>query len=135
MPKRSAVLQKLHSLNQGDVVLNESGRNIPVGLSLIPLSEAMDVGVLPTAVADEVLKKQAEGGQFTEEELSQLGAATLEDGNASGKMREFAARCIRTLWGEPVGQMTGEDTKQFTDAEFAALLAYCTRQTPLPGKD
>lgn len=132
--KLSPGLQKLYGLNEGDVVLVASKREIPVGLRIKNLSESMAGGIIPSSVSEQVLAARAEGKEPTEAELAKIAEENIPEDTMENTLRVYVADCITTLWGEPV-EMTAEDTHQFTDAEMTELLGYCMRKTPLPGKE
>lgn len=129
----TGVLGRLYEMNRGTIILKRAGTEIPVGLRLLPLAEAMGSGVLPTAITNRVLEAKKNGHEFSVEELAQIATEAVADERTAERLREFVARSIETLWGEAV-ELQAKDTLQFTDDEFALLLRYCTREEPLPGK-
>jgi hypothetical protein len=125
----SGPLERLRAMNRGTVVLHP--REITVGLRLLPLSESMDAGVIPAAVTERVMEAKKLGKELSESELESIAKDTMDEAAAQARLRDFVARTITHLEGEPV-EMTPEDTKEFTDNEFAQLLRYAMRQDPLP---
>ena len=132
VPEATSAASALAAFNEGEVTLRPRG--IVVALRCDRIQDAMDAGIIPKPVTRRVIDAMTEGEELDAETVAKIGEETKQENpDWEMQLRAYVGSCIVSVFGEP-GPLRAEDTYQFSDAEFAELMAYCMREKPLPGK-